>query len=62
MNQSNRERRLLSRGGHVGITLLDEVVEGVNRELDLLKSFPVYQAVPRSEATAKSGPYDGATG
>ena len=24
----------------------DEVVEGVNRELDLMKSFPVYQAVP----------------
>ena len=24
---------------------LDEVVEGVNRELDLMKSFPVYQAV-----------------
>ena len=23
---------------------LDEVVEGVNRELDLMKSFPVYQA------------------
>ena len=25
---------------------VDEVVEGVNRELDLMKSFPVYQAVP----------------
>ena len=32
---------------------LDEVVEGVNRELDLMKSFPVYQAVPRSEVTGK---------
>ena len=29
--------------------LLDEVVEGVNRELDLMKSFPMYQAVPRAE-------------
>ena len=28
---------------------LDEVVEGVNRKLDLMKSFPVYQAVPRAE-------------
>ena len=26
---------------------LDEVVEGVNRELDLMQSFPVHQAVPR---------------
>ena len=25
---------------------LDAVVEGVNGELDLVKSFPVYQAVP----------------
>ena len=32
---------------------LDEVVEGVNRELNLMKSFPVYQAVPRGEATGK---------
>ena len=32
---------------------LDDVVEGVNRELDLMKSFPVYQAVPRAEATGK---------
>ena len=31
----------------------EEVVEGVNRELDLMKSFPVYQAVPRSEVTGK---------
>ena len=33
--------------------LLDDVVEGVNRELDLMKSFPVYQAVPRAEVTGK---------
>ena len=32
---------------------LFEVVEGLNRELDLMKSFPVYQAVPRVEATDK---------
>ena len=32
---------------------LDEVVEGVNRELDLMKSFPVYQTVPRVEVTGK---------
>ena len=32
---------------------LDEVVEGVNRELNLMKSFPVYQAVPRDEVTGK---------
>ena len=32
---------------------LDELVEGVNRELDLMKSFPVYQAVPRAEVTGK---------
>ena len=32
---------------------LDEVVEGVNRELDLMKSFPVYLAVPRAEVTGK---------
>ena len=32
---------------------LDEVVEGVNRELDRMKSFPVYQAVPRAEVTCK---------
>ena len=33
---------------------LDEVVEeGVNCELDLVKSFPVYQAVPRAEVTGK---------
>ena len=31
----------------------EEVVEGVNRELDLMKSFPVYQAVPRSEVSGK---------
>ena len=31
----------------------EEVVDGVNRELDLMKSFPVYQAVQRSEVTAK---------
>ena len=41
---------------------LDEVVEGVNRELDSMKSFPVYQAVPRAEATGKFGLLDGATG
>ena len=36
--------------------LLDEVVEGVNRELDPMKSFPVYQAVRiRRE---KPGPHD----
>ena len=29
------------------------MVEGVNRELDLMKSFPVYQAVPRAEVTGK---------
>ena len=33
--------------------LTEEVVEGINRELDLLKSFPVYQAVPRAEVTGK---------
>ena len=33
--------------------LLDEVVGGVNRELNLIKSFPVYQAVPRAELTGK---------
>ena len=32
---------------------LDEVVEGVNRELDLMKSSPVHQAVPRAAATGK---------
>ena len=32
---------------------LDEVVEGVNRELDLMKSILVYKAVPRSEVTGK---------
>ena len=32
---------------------LDEVVEGVNRELDLMRSFPVHQAVPRAELTGK---------
>ena len=32
---------------------LDEVVEGVNRGLDLMKSFPVFQAVPRAEMTGK---------
>ena len=32
---------------------LDEMVEGVNRELDLMKSFPVYEAVTRVEATGK---------
>ena len=32
---------------------LDEVVEGVNRELDLMNSFPVCQAVPRAEVTGK---------
>ena len=31
----------------------EEVVEGVNRELDLMKSFPVYQAVPRAEVSGK---------
>ena len=31
----------------------DEVVEGVNRELDPMKSFLVYQAVPRAEVTGK---------
>ena len=33
---------------------LDDVVEGVNRELDLVKSFPVYQAVPRAEVTGNT--------
>ena len=33
--------------------LFDEVVGGVNRELNLIKSFPVYQAVPRAELTGK---------
>ena len=32
---------------------LDEVVEDVNRELDLVKSFPVCLAVPRAEVTGK---------
>ena len=32
---------------------LDEVVEGANREFDLMNSFPGYQAVPRAEATGK---------
>ena len=32
---------------------LDEVVEGVNRELDQMNSFHVYQAVPRVEVTGK---------
>ena len=32
---------------------LEEVVQGVNRELDLMRSFPVYQAVPRSEVTGR---------
>ena len=31
---------------------LDEVVQGVKREL-VMKSFPVYQAVPRAEVTGK---------
>ena len=31
----------------------EEVAEGVNRELDLMKSFPVHQAVPRAEVTCK---------
>ena len=31
----------------------DTLVEGVNRELDLMKSFPVYRGVPRAEATGK---------
>ena len=30
-----------------------EVVESVHRELDLMKSFPMYQAVPRAEVTGK---------
>ena len=30
---------------------IDEVVEGVNRELDLMKSFPVCQAVQRSSSS-----------
>ena len=29
------------------------MIKGVNRELDLMKSFPVYQAVPRAEVTGK---------
>ena len=41
---------------------LDEVAEGVNRELDLMKSFPVHQAVPRTEATGKFSLLDGAAG
>ena len=32
---------------------LDEVIEGVHRELDFMKSFPVYQAVLRAEAVGK---------
>ena len=31
----------------------EEVVEGVNCELGLMKSFPVYQAVPRSKVIGK---------
>ena len=31
----------------------EEVAEGVNRELDLMKSFPVYQAFPRAEVIGK---------
>ena len=31
----------------------EEVVEGVNRELDLMESFPVYQAFPGAEVTSK---------
>ena len=31
----------------------EEVVEGVNRELHLMDSFPVYQAVPGAEVTGK---------
>ena len=34
----------------------EEVVEGVNRELDLMKSLPVNQAVPRAEVTGKVWP------
>ena len=41
---------------------LDEVVEDVNRELDLLKSFPVYQAGPRVEVTSKVWSTRGVTG
>ena len=32
---------------------IEEVVEGVNRELDLMKSCPVHQTVPRAEVTGK---------
>ena len=30
--------------------ITEEVVEGMNRELDLMQSFPVCQAVPRTDA------------
>ena len=33
--------------------LLDEVVEGANRELDLMNRFPVCQTIPRDEVTGK---------
>ena len=33
--------------------LTAEVVEGVDREPDLMTKFPVYQAVPRAEVTGK---------
>ena len=32
---------------------LDEVIEEVNRELDLMKNFSVCQGVPRAEVTDK---------
>ena len=31
----------------------EAVAEGVSRELDMMKSFPVCQAVPRAEVTGK---------
>ena len=31
----------------------EEVVEGVHRELDLMKSFPAHQPLPRAEVTVK---------
>ena len=40
---------------------LDEVVEGVNRELDLMKSFPCIKQFRELRWLAKSGPHDGAT-
>ena len=40
---------------------LDEVVEGVNRQLDLMKNFPCIRQFRELRGPAKSGPYDGVT-